>query len=141
VTRVGNLCGTFALCVTLLACATGSARAQGAKPLTVRVHVVGPYDAPVAGAELSVVHSLTRVAGRTTTDSAGRATLIIARDSANATDFNVIVRKIGFERADRFVAASTLVASFDIKLTAVAQQLPTTTVPARGGANRRKYFR
>jgi hypothetical protein len=60
---------------------------------------------PIANAELAVMRGLHEVLAHGTTDSAGGATLSV--DALHdSTDLQVVMRKIGYQRGDRFFAAS-----------------------------------
>jgi len=75
-------------------------RAQGARAI---VHVTArdSAGAPIRNAELAVIRGLHEVVAHGSTDSAGNAVMAVEglRDS---TDLQVVMRKIGYQRGDRF---------------------------------------
>ena len=60
--------------------------------------------AAIANAELAVVRGLHEVLAHGNTDSSGRGTLIVG-GLQDSTDLQVVMRKIGYQRGDRFFAA------------------------------------
>lgn len=111
----------------------GAAAAQSAA--VVRVHVVDSTGAPVADAGVSIVRGVNQVVAAGATDAAGRRTLTAAMP---AGDVQLVVRKIGHQRADRFVpwnGRDTL--SVAVTLLPVAQALAAVTVTERESIRRR----
>jgi carboxypeptidase family protein len=72
---------------------------KAARPEIVRVRVTDTTGAPVAGASVAIVHGLQQVVAQGVTDANGQRVLTVA---ATAGDYDAMVRKIGFTRADRF---------------------------------------
>jgi len=123
------------LCVlTLLVAHTG--RAQSPATVAVHVHVTDSVGAPVAGAEVSVVHDLTAVLARGTTNERGDETLTIARETGEK---DLVVRKIGFVRVDRFFRDVSQ-AGFAVRLVRVVQSLSAVKVTADEDVRRKSYF-
>src|SRR5258708_3589334 len=94
----------------------------------VRVLVTDTTGAPLSGAEVTIVTGLKTVLARGTTDGAGRQVLVASMDTA---DYGLVVRRIGFQRADRFFHVGprdTL--SFVIPIVRVAQALAPVEVTA-----------
>jgi hypothetical protein len=126
---------------SLLAGAGPAARAQepAPKPKTVRVQLVDATSgAPVVGAEVSVVRGLRQVVTRAVTDDAGQRVLSVPGDSG---DYQVVIRKIGYRRADRFfpaVGRDTLVLAFS--MAHAVQSLEVVTVTAKEDAARKSYY-
>src|SRR6185369_6382653 len=113
--------------------------AQGAPPTTtVRVHVRDTTGAAVSGADLAIVRGLNEVVTAGTTDGDGRRTLSIPK---NATDYQLVVRRLGYQRIDRFfrVAARDTIA-FEVELLATVRTLETVTVTAEQDLKRKSYF-
>lgn len=90
----------LAFATTLISSAAGRpAGAQVASQAVVRAFVVDSAGAAVTNAELTVLRGLANVLARGTTDRFGRATL---RFQAAPGDYDLVVRKIGYSRSDRF---------------------------------------
>ena len=132
-TRV--LGGTLRKWMAIALVAAPAALAQSPS-VTVHVRVADSSGAPVAGAEVSIVRGLTTVLARGTTDAQGEQSLTIPRIG---TDNNLVVRKIGFARADRFFNDS-LATSFDIRLARTVHALDTVKVAAEQDVRRKSYF-
>ena len=104
--------------------------------VAIRVHVADSTGAPVAGADVSIVRELTAVLARGTTNDRGDQTLTIPRSGAEK---NLIVRKIGFVRADRFFADSTE-QTLNVRLARVVQSLEAVRVTAEENLRHKSYF-
>lgn len=116
------------------------ARAQATTGVTVRVRLADETTgAPVAGAEVSVVRGLRRAVATALTDDAGMRVLTVAADSG---EYQVVVRKIGYRRADRFFPAmagrDTLSVLFS--MVRIAQPLEAVTVRAKEDLARKSYY-
>jgi hypothetical protein len=94
--RIRLLC-----CASLVAGMAQRVAAQATQQAVVRTFVVDSAGAAVTSAELTILHGLTTVVARGTTDRFGRATL---RFSVESGDYDLVVRKIGYPRSDRFFA-------------------------------------
>lgn len=91
----------------------------------IRVRVTDTASRPIARAEISVWRDMRRVSGGSA-DGSGQRTFRVPRDGR---DYNIAVRFIGYERADRFfTAAGTDTSVFDVILHRVAQQLPAVEI-------------
>src|SRR5262249_55487491 len=104
--------------------------------VTVRVHVADSSGVPIVGAEVSVMRGLTVVLARGTTDARGDGALVIPRAGA---DNELVVRKIGYLRVDRFFNDSSA-ASFDIRMARAVRALDTIKVSAEEDVRRKSYF-
>jgi hypothetical protein len=113
------------------------AQAQVATSVAIRVHVADSTGAPVAGADVAIVRNLTNVVARGTTDDRGNQVLSVPRIGA---DNNLVVRKIGFVRADRFFADTGAATTFDIRLARAVHALETVKVTADEDLRRKSYF-
>ncbi len=113
------------------------ARAQQPAPLRVNVRVVDTASAPVAGAEVAVVRGLDDVRATGTTAANGRVVLSIENP---AGDYQLVVRKIGYTRADRFFRNAPGPLSYDITLRRAVQTLPTVQVTREQDIKRKSYF-
>jgi hypothetical protein len=114
----------------------GASRAQSAPSVTVRVRVADSTGTPIAGAEVSIVRALTTVVAHGTTDARGVESFTIPRTGA---DNNLVVRKIGFSRADRFFNDSSSIV-FDVRLVRSVRSLDTVKVAAEEDVRRKSYF-
>lgn len=123
------------LCVLTLLVAHASG-AQSAPTVAVHVHVADSIGAPVAGAEVSIVHDLTAVLARGTTNERGDETLTIPRETGEK---DLVVRKIGFVRVDRFFRDVSQ-SGFTIRLVRVVQSLSAVKVTADEDVRRKSYF-
>ena len=85
----------------MLACGLGSAPLLAQASAVVRVSAHDSTGKPIPNAELAVVRGLHEVLAHGSTDSSGSAVLSVSglRDS---TDLQVVMRKIGYQRGDRF---------------------------------------
>jgi hypothetical protein len=90
----------------------------------------------VANAEVSIVHDLTAVLARGNTNDRGDETLTIPRDVGEK---DLVVRKIGFARVDRFFKESPH-STFTIQLARIVQSLAAVNVTADEDARRKSYF-
>lgn len=122
--------------VLVVGLAARDALTQSIPSMTVRVRVADSSGAPVAGAEVSVVHQLTTVLARGTTNERGEHVLSIPRVSG---DNNLVVRKIGYTRADRFFNDSTPL-TFEIRLDRAVHALEAVKVTAEEDLRRKSYF-
>ena len=92
----------------------------------------------MAGAQVAVVHGLNDVRSVATTDERGQAVLALSRLAPDA-DYGLIVRKIGFVRADRFFRANRDTIVFDIVLQPVVRELEAVVVTAEQDLKRKSY--
>jgi hypothetical protein len=92
----------------------------------------------VQGAEVAIVHGLNDARASAITDDRGRAVLSVASLAADA-DYGLIVRKIGFVRADRFFRSNRDSLAFDIMLQPVVRELETVVVTAEQDLKRKSY--
>jgi hypothetical protein len=104
----------------------------------VRVRVSDSTGVAIRGADLSVVRGLNEVLATGTTDSAGRRVFLL---NGVAGDVELIVRRIGYRRADRFFTlAGDDTVSVGIVLWRVVQTLQAVKVSAREDAKRKAYY-
>ena len=109
---------------------------QSSPTVAVHVHVADSTGAPVAGADVSIVHDLTGVLARGTTNDRGDETLTIRRETSEK---DLVVRKIGFVRVDRFFTDAPQ-SSVTIRLVRVVQSLSAVKVTADEDVRRKSYF-
>lgn len=91
--------------IALLASIGTIAGAQTQRATVLRVVATDSSGAPVTAAELTVIRGLRDVVARGSTDSLGHATFLVP-DLKDTTDLQVVMRKIGYARGDRFFAAA-----------------------------------
>ncbi len=121
-----------------IAAAPIAGSAQSAQTV-IRVTARDSSGAPIPEAELAVVRGLHDVLAHGSTDSAGRGALYVdgLRDS---TDLQVVMRKIGYQRGDRFFPAwphDTV--SIKIVVGAVPARLAAVEVSASADLNWKSY--
>jgi len=124
------------LCVLSFVVVARAALSQPSPTATVHVHVTDSVGAPVAGAEVSIVHDLTAVLARGSTNDRGDETLVIPRE---AGEKDLVVRKIGFVRVDRFFTEPPQ-SQLTVRLLRVVQSLSAVKVTADEDARRKSYF-
>ncbi|MGH7615752.1 MAG: hypothetical protein ACREPM_00830 [Gemmatimonadaceae bacterium] len=109
----------------------------GAQATRVRVRVRDSVGA-VQGADVSVVVGVHDARAGGVTDDQGRATIELATTDPTA-DYQLVVRKIGYERSDRFFRATGDSLSFDIPLRRVVRELTPVVVTAEQNLKRKSY--
>lgn len=110
--------------------------ALAAQETVVRVRVVDSTGTPVANADVSALRGLNTVVAGGPTDSAGRRTFSISRDGG---EYQVIARRIGFQRGEQFFSAARDTISVRLVLRATPRALPTVRVTAQEDIKRRAY--
>jgi carboxypeptidase family protein len=102
----------------------------------VRVRVVDTAGVAVANADVSALHGLNTVVAGGPSDSAGRRTFAIPRDGG---EYQLVARRIGFQRGDQFFAASRDTVSLRIVLRATPRALPAVNITEKEDVKRRAY--
>jgi hypothetical protein len=97
--------------------------------------VVDTTGAGVTDVDVAVLRGLNTVAARGTTDETGQRTLAIPRDG----EYQIVVRRIGFQRADQFFHADRDSIALRMVLHRSTQQLPTVSVTAEQDLRRKHY--
>lgn len=115
-----------------------SADSRRTRPIQLTVRVRDTANVAVMGADVSIIRGLNESHGNATTDQRGVATLIIA-DADRSTDYQLVVRKIGYERSDRFFRVTSDSLSLDVVLRRVAQELAPIVVTAEQDIKRKAY--
>ena len=108
------------------------------RPEIVRVHVTDSAGAPVAGASVAIVHGLQQLVVQGVTDANGQRVLSV---TGTAGDYDAMVRKIGFARADRFFgfrAGDTV--TLHLLLVPAVQTLAEMNVTAPGDRKRLRRY-
>lgn len=111
------------------------ARAQQAD-VVVRVRVIDSANAPVGGADVSIVQGLKDVRASGVTDAAGVHFLHILRDSGQR---ELVARKIGFARANMFFFPRRDTIVLTVTMHRVVQKLETVKVSEREDLKRKSY--
>lgn len=92
----------------------------------------------VSGADVSIVVGVKEARASGLTDDLGRVTLTVPAPDASV-DYQLVVRKIGYGRADRFIRVTRDSMSFDIALRRVVQELSPVVVTAAEDLKRKSY--
>src|SRR5471032_2461210 len=77
----------------------GSAGAQVTSSIAIRVRVVDSAHVPIANADVAVVHGLNDVLAAGATNRDG---VLLLRPSLREDNYQVVVRKLGYDRASKF---------------------------------------
>src|SRR5581483_3291328 len=104
--------------------------------VSIEIRVVDTANKPLAGADVSLIRGVNQVAANGVTDETGRRRLSVPR-STDALD--VVVRKIGYTRADRFVIPSADGIVVTVALHEAPHALPTVNVTAAEDLKRKRY--
>ena len=129
--------GAAVFLVSSVAAVRLTAQVPAPPPLPVSLHVVDSAGVAIEGADVSVVLGLNDVRASGTTDARGRVSLSIAGAEG---DYQVVVRKIGFLRADQFFYAGVAPVTLDVRMRRAVQTLATVTVTEREDVKRKSYF-
>ncbi len=113
------------------------AGAQSPREILVRVRVVDTARAPIAGAEVSIVRELKTQLASGLTDGLGTRDLRVPRSDG---EYQIVVRRIGYQRTERFFArpVSDTVA-VQIDLHRAVQELAPVKVTEQEDRTRRHY--
>lgn len=111
-------------------------------PHSARVNVIvrDSAGAPVVGAEASVVQGLNTSRAGGMTDDRGRISLAINDVLSAHDDYQLVVRKIGYTRVERFFRFSKDTLSIDIEIRRVPRELAPVVVSAEEDIKRKSYF-
>ena len=127
--------------LALLAIATGAQAVLSQQPvrppLVIEVRVVDTAGLPVDGADVGVIRGIADSRASGSTDARGHVSLTV---SAAEGDYQLVVRKIGFLRSDRFFHAGTVALAFDIRMQRAVQTLAPVRVTERENVKRKSYF-
>ena len=123
----------FAL-AALTGVVSGSVHAQ-APQSTVRVRVSDTSDAPIAGADISIVSGMATVVTRGSTNARGEVTLSVPAGAA----LQLIARHVGYQRATRFFSPGAEPMAISMRLAPVVATLAPVTVTAQEDVKRRAY--
>lgn len=121
----------------LLALCPALARSQASPNVTIAVRVVDSANAPIAGADVSVVRDVSVAVAHAATNAAGRTWLSVPRADG---DFQLEVRKIGFQRGYRFFTSPAADTMFmEIRLLRTVVSLAPVTITATEDLKRKSY--
>ena len=124
----------------LFAAVPGTVRSQSATRAVVRVSARDSSGVPMQRAELTVVHGLRDIVARGTTDDEGQGTLIVP-DVKDSTDYQVVMRRIGYPRTDRFFSVGPRdTAKIELIVARQNATLPTVRVTAEADVLRKTYY-
>ena len=118
----------FALVVPL-------ATASGQRETFVRVRIVDTTGAPIANADVSALRGLNTIVAGGATDASGQRVFSVPRDG----EYQVVARRIGFQRGDHFFTAGRDTIAVRIVLRPTPQALPAVNVTAEQDIKRRAY--
>jgi hypothetical protein len=121
-------------------CLTSHLSAQIAHPGRLDVIVRDSAGTPVAGAEASVVQGVNDARAGGTTDDRGHISLSIADIVSAHTDYQLVVRKIGYTRFERFFRFVHDTMTQEVGLRRVPQELTPVVVTAEEDIKRKSYF-
>jgi len=124
---------------TLALASVATVAAAQTHPARVEILVRDSAGAPVAGAEASVVQGVNDARAGGTTDERGRISLTIPNVSSTHDDYQLVVRKIGFTRIEKFFRFQNDTVSFEIRLRRVPQELTPVVVTAEEDLKRKSY--
>jgi hypothetical protein len=112
--------------------------AEGQTARTLIVRVTDSAATPIAGADLAVMRGVQTVVAQSTTDASGRhAFSISGEDDAS---LEVVARKIGFARGDRFFTLGRDTTVISIVLHHTVQSLDAVHISAEQNLRRKSYF-
>ncbi len=106
-------------------------------PLVVSVHVIDSTGIAIEGADAAVLVGLSDSKAAGTTDPSGRASLTVTEPRG---EYQLVVRKIGYNRSDQFFRGTSGRLSFDVVMHRNTQALAPVRVTAREDIKRKSYF-
>jgi hypothetical protein len=113
--------------------------AQSTHPARVEVIVRDSAGGPLSGAEASIVQGVKDSRAGGTTDDRGRVALTISDVGSAHDDYQLVVRKIGFSRSERFFRFQRDTVVLDITLRRVPQELTPVVVTEQEDVKRKSY--
>jgi hypothetical protein len=126
----------------LAACMTTAAAAQTQSqptipPLIVAVRVIDSTGLAVEGADAAILVGINEAKATGTTDPSGHVSLTVTEPQG---DYQLVVRKIGYNRSDQFFRGKSGRLSFDVVMHRTTQSLAPVTVTAQEDLKRKSYF-
>jgi len=126
--------------VLALLCSAAAAGSQTGTRAIVRVSARDSSGVPVQRAELTLVHGVRDIVARGTTDEEGQGTLIVP-DVKDSTDYQVVMRRIGYPRTDRFFSVGPRdTAKVELIVAHPTPTLPAVKVTAEADVLRKSYY-
>ncbi len=144
--RAARNCRTLSALTLAAAVATSLTSVSGAAqatatptipPLVVSVRVIDSAGIAVDGAEAAVLVGLSESKASGTTDPSGHVSLTVEQPQG---DYQLVVRKIGYNRSDQFFRGKSGRLSFDVVMHRTTQSLAPVTVTAQEDLKRKSYF-
>jgi len=130
--------GTKRLAINVVLLAAGfAALGKAQTPRVLIVRVTDTAAAAMASVDLAVMRGVNTVVARGTTDAAGRHAFTL---SDEAGGLEVVARKIGFQRGDRFFTLTRDTTVISIVLRRTVQALDAVRVSAEQDLRRKSYF-
>jgi hypothetical protein len=114
-----------------------AAQTPSAPPLIVSVRVIDSAGIAIEGADAAILVGISESKANGTTDPGGRVALTVTEPRG---DYQLVVRKIGYNRSDQFFRALPGRLSFDVVMHRSTQALAPVRVTAREDLKRKSYF-
>jgi len=105
--------------------------------LILSVHVTDSTGVAIEGADVAVLVGLSESRATGTTDPSGHASVAVTEPRG---DYQLVVRKIGYNRSDQFFRGTSGRLSFDVVMHRNTQALAPVRVTAREDLKRKSYF-
>jgi hypothetical protein len=106
-------------------------------PLVVSVRVIDSTGVAVEGADAAILVGLNEAKATGTTDPSGHVSLMVTQPQG---DYQLVVRKIGYNRTDQFFQGKSGRLAFDVVMHRTTQSLAPVTVTAQEDLKRKSYF-
>lgn len=106
-------------------------------PLVVSVRVIDSTGIAIEGADAAILVGINGSKASGTTDPSGHVSLSVTQPQG---DYQLVVRKIGYNRSDQFFRGKSGRLSFDVVMHRTAQSLAPVTVTAQEDLKRKSYF-
>jgi hypothetical protein len=142
--RTARVWATLAAVVAAVASTRGVAaqsvnasQAPSIPPLVVSVRVIDSAGIAVEGADATILVGLSESKTSGVTDPSGHVSLTVTEPQG---DYQLVVRKIGYNRSDQFFHAKSGRLAFDVVMHRTTQSLAPVTVTAQQDLKRKSYF-
>jgi hypothetical protein len=106
-------------------------------PMIVSVHVIDSAGTAIEGADATVLVGLAQSMTTGVTDSTGRVLLAVSQPEG---DYQLVVRRIGYNRSDQFFRAKPGRLAFDVVMRRTPQSLAPVRVTAQLDLKKKSYF-
>ncbi len=106
-------------------------------PLVVSVHVIDSAGIAIEGADVAVLVGLSESKAAGTADPSGHVSLTVPEPRG---DYQLVVRKIGYNRSDQFFRGASGRLSFEVVMRRNMQALAPVRVTASEDLKRKSYF-